>query len=257
MAQLHGAPPRPRRRARSTSTWCCTSRAGRRATWALRAPVGADVGYAGPRVDFSPRDDAEWLLLCGDETALPAIAAILESPPPATELIAVVEVADGGEEQQLELPPGARLEWVHRGGAPAATTPHLADALRAVDLPEGTGQAWGAAESRVARDLRDGTAGRARDAAEPLEREGLLAALGRVARRRGLSAPPQLPVVVIFRSRIATILTFDTAAAQPVQCRLTVLTAFCSVTARCRAITPWPSAASLLADVPTTQRTRP
>jgi NADPH-dependent ferric siderophore reductase len=124
-------------------------------TWALQAPVGSDVGYAGPRVDFKPRDDADWLLLCGDETALPAIAAILESPPAETDLIAVVEVADRGEEQQLALPPGARLEWVHRDGAPAATTPHLADALRTVDLPDGTGQAWGAAESRVARDLRD------------------------------------------------------------------------------------------------------
>jgi NADPH-dependent ferric siderophore reductase len=127
---------------------------GSACTWALEAPVWSDVGYAGPRVDFRPRADAEWLLLCGDETALPAIAAILESPPALNELIAVVEVADGGEEQQLELPPGARLQWVHRDGAPAATTPHLADALRAVELPSGTGQAWGAAESRVARDLR-------------------------------------------------------------------------------------------------------
>jgi NADPH-dependent ferric siderophore reductase len=123
-------------------------------TGALQTPVGARVGYAGPRVDYSPRADAEWLLLCGDETALPAIAAILESPPPETELIAVVEVADRAEEQELDLPPGAHLEWVHRNGAPAATTPHLADALRAVHLPGGTGQAWGAAESRVARDLR-------------------------------------------------------------------------------------------------------
>jgi NADPH-dependent ferric siderophore reductase len=123
-------------------------------TWAQQAPVGSDVGYAGPRVDFHPRADADWLLLCGDETALPAIAAILESAPAATELIAVVEVADDREEQKLELPPGARLQWVHRDGAPAATTAHLADALRAVELPRGPGQAWGAAESRVARDLR-------------------------------------------------------------------------------------------------------
>lgn len=36
-------------------------------TWAARVPLGAPVGYAGPRVDFSPRADAEWLLLCGDE----------------------------------------------------------------------------------------------------------------------------------------------------------------------------------------------
>src|SRR5919198_697687 len=39
-------------------------------------------------------------------------------------------------------------------GAAAATTSHLADALRALPLPEGRGQAWGAAESGVARDLR-------------------------------------------------------------------------------------------------------
>jgi NADPH-dependent ferric siderophore reductase len=43
---------------------------------------------------------------------------------------------------------------VHRGGAPAATTTHLAEAVRALPLPTGVGQAWGAAESGVARDLR-------------------------------------------------------------------------------------------------------
>jgi NADPH-dependent ferric siderophore reductase len=127
---------------------------GAACTWADDAPIGAGVGYAGLRVDYRPRDDAEWLLLCGDETALPAIAAILESPSAADRVIAVVEVPDGGEEHPLDLPPGARLEWVHRGGAPAATTRHLADALRAVELPDGPGQVWGAAESRVARDLR-------------------------------------------------------------------------------------------------------
>jgi NADPH-dependent ferric siderophore reductase len=37
---------------------------------------------------------------------------------------------------------------------PEATTSHLADAVRALALPEGPGQAWGAAESRIARDLR-------------------------------------------------------------------------------------------------------
>jgi NADPH-dependent ferric siderophore reductase len=111
-------------------------------------PLGAPVGYAGPRVDFSPRDDAEWLLLCGDETALPAIAAILEAAP-VPELLAVVEVPDAAEEHPL---PGVR--WVHRGAAAPATTSHLADALRGVTLPAGPGQAWGAAESRVARDLR-------------------------------------------------------------------------------------------------------
>ena len=122
--------------------------------WAAEAPLGSDVGYAGPRVDFKPRPGVDWLLLCGDETALPAIAAILEQPPPARELIALVELPEAGAETPVELPPHARVEWVHREGAPAGTTTHLADALRALPLPDGVGQAWGAAESYVARDLR-------------------------------------------------------------------------------------------------------
>jgi NADPH-dependent ferric siderophore reductase len=124
-------------------------------TWARDLPVGEDVGYAGPRVDFAPRDGVDWLLLCGDETALPAIAAILEAPPPpARRVLAVVEVPDEREQHALDVPVNGQVQWVHRGGARAATTGHLADALRAVALPAGPGQAWGAAESGVARDLR-------------------------------------------------------------------------------------------------------
>jgi NADPH-dependent ferric siderophore reductase len=123
-------------------------------TGAATVPVGSDVGFAGPRVDFAPRPGVDWLLLCGDETALPAIAAILEAPPPAPRVLAVVEVPDVREEHPIALRPGAELRWVHREGAPAATTSHLADALRALPLPDGPGQAWGAAESRVARDVR-------------------------------------------------------------------------------------------------------
>jgi NADPH-dependent ferric siderophore reductase len=114
-------------------------------TWAARAPIGADVGYAGPRVDFAPREDAEWLLLCGDETALPAIAAILETRPAA----AIIEVADAAEEHEL---PGA-VRWVHRNGS--ALGAGLGAALRETELPDAPGQVWGAAESRVARDVRD------------------------------------------------------------------------------------------------------
>jgi NADPH-dependent ferric siderophore reductase len=119
-------------------------------TWANDTPIGGDVGYAGPRVDFAPRDGAEWLLLCGDETALPAIAAILEDPP-VPHVHALIEVCDEGERHEL----GDRVQWVHRDGAPAATTSHLAEALRVVQLPEGPGQVWGAAESTVARDVRE------------------------------------------------------------------------------------------------------
>ncbi len=121
--------------------------------WASEVPLGSVVGYAGPRVDYAPRDGVDWLLLCGDETALPAIAAILETTT-VSPVLAVVEVHDAAEQLPVDLPAGRELRWVHRDGAPAGTTSHLADALRALPLPGGHGQAWGAAESRIARDLR-------------------------------------------------------------------------------------------------------
>lgn len=130
---------------------------GHACTWAADMEIGAGVGYAGPRLDYVPRENVEWLLLCGDETALPAIAAIIETTS-VEQVIAVLEVADPDEEPALDLN-GSRakadVRFVHRGGAPAATTSHLADALREVDLPSGLGQAWGAAESKVARDVRN------------------------------------------------------------------------------------------------------
>jgi len=104
--------------------------------WAVEMPLGTHVGYAGPRVDFAPRENADWLLLCGDETALPAIAAILEQAPSNGNVVALVEVADATAQIPVHVPPAARLHWVHRDGAPAATTAHLAEALRTLQLPE-------------------------------------------------------------------------------------------------------------------------
>lgn len=123
-------------------------------TWAEAAGVGDRVGYAGPRVDFAPVEDAAWLVLCGDETALPAIAAILETRPEEQSVTAVVEIHGPDEQQPIALSRHQRLQWVHRDAAPAGTTAHLVEAVRALDLPAGVGQAWGAAESGVARDLR-------------------------------------------------------------------------------------------------------
>ena len=119
-----------------------------------RAPLGAAVGYAGPARGLRARaTDADWLLLCGDETALPAIAAILESPPAARTSSRVVEVARRATRSCRARPAGVPL-GAPRRRARRDHVSHLADALRELPLPDGLGQAWGAAESRVARDLR-------------------------------------------------------------------------------------------------------
>lgn len=125
--------------------------------WAARAKPGDKLGYAGPRTHWAPPPDdgCAWTLLVADETGLPALAAIAETLPAFHRAIAVVEVEDGEERQPLACPGRLDVHWVHRDGAPAGETLALADALRALPLPDGRGRAWGGGESGVMRVVRD------------------------------------------------------------------------------------------------------
>lgn len=103
----------------------------------------------------------DWIVLVADETGLPAVGWILEHLPLATRGLAIIEVADAGEEQDLRRPPGVEVRWLHRDGAPAGSTRMLQDAVLGLALPSqdvvaagGTARVWVAAESAVVRELR-------------------------------------------------------------------------------------------------------
>ena len=75
---------------RSTSTSCCTARPARRRPGRSGPPSGDEVALVGPNARFPgptggfewhPPADASCLLVAGDETAVPAICAIVESLP--------------------------------------------------------------------------------------------------------------------------------------------------------------------------------
>ncbi|ANY08082.1 siderophore-interacting protein [Pseudonocardia sp. HH130630-07] len=126
---------------------------GPAAAWAVAARPGDWVGVSEPGGRWNPDPAAGHHLVIGDESALPAIATVLETlaaDHPGVPVRAVVEVAGPGEEQ--DLPGGARVDWVHRGSEPAGAP--LVAAVRAAELPEGPGQAWLAGESAAVRDLR-------------------------------------------------------------------------------------------------------
>ena len=130
---------------------------GPAAGWAAAAAPGAVLGVA----SAAPLGEAPagWLLLAGDETALPAISRILAAAGPLTRGIALLEVAGPEEEQELPGPPGVQVRWLHRSGEPG-TTSLLPDAVAALDRPDGEDLfAWVGAESAAVRvvraDLRD------------------------------------------------------------------------------------------------------
>ncbi|WP_433871717.1 siderophore-interacting protein [Saccharopolyspora sp. CA-218241] len=121
--------------------------------WARRAQPGDHLGVMGP--GGKSCRTAEWYLLLGDETALPAISAIVEQLPPTACGQVFVELGDSADQQHVECPPDLRWTWLHRGGAPAGRSEQLFDAVRSVDLPDGADvSAWVAGESGVVRGIR-------------------------------------------------------------------------------------------------------
>jgi NADPH-dependent ferric siderophore reductase len=131
---------------------------GTASRWALHVRRGDAIGVAGPRVHFCADPGADYTLLIGDETALPAIAATLERLPDHHHALALIEVADGGERQPLAPACRADVTWIHRDGDPAGRCPRLLDAVRALHLPpaaEARAKVWVAGESLAVRAIRE------------------------------------------------------------------------------------------------------
>lgn len=122
--------------------------------WAAAAQVGDPVTFGGPGGMHLPDVDADWHLLAGDESALPAIAAVLEAMPAAAVGQAFLEVAGPEDELALERPTGIEVTWLHRGGDFTPETTRLAAAV--IDAPwrEGRVQVFAHGEREMVKDLR-------------------------------------------------------------------------------------------------------
>ena len=98
--------------------------AGPAAAFAAAAQVGDPIHLVGPNVhlcdtdyggiDFRPGDSRS-LLIAGDETAAPAICAILRDLPADATGDAVIEVPGPGHVQEVDGPEGVRVSWLLRG----------------------------------------------------------------------------------------------------------------------------------------------
>jgi len=95
--------------------------------WAAAAEPGSTACLMGPNaehdgahggIDFRPPPHTESILLGGDETAVPAISSILAGLPADASGEAVLEVPSDGDTLKIKTPPGVRVTWLARNGAP-------------------------------------------------------------------------------------------------------------------------------------------
>ena len=131
---------------------------GPAAAWAAAARPGSVLAVAGA-ASLAERP-APWLLLAGDETALPAISRLLASAAPEAAGVAFLEVAGPEEEQPLTAPAGIAVQWLHRGATAPGESTLLVDAVAALDRPAGDVFAWVGAESAAVRAIRADLRGR-------------------------------------------------------------------------------------------------
>jgi NADPH-dependent ferric siderophore reductase len=140
----------PRTRTYSIRAW---DEAARRVT--IDFVVHGDVlQLQGPGGAYAPRADADWHLLAGDASVLPAIGASVERIPAGALVFVVAEVDGPDEELDLQSDADINVHWVHRTMSPGEEPDLLADAVRQLDLPSGDGQAFVHGEASSVRALR-------------------------------------------------------------------------------------------------------
>jgi NADPH-dependent ferric siderophore reductase len=84
--------------------------------WAATAEPGQPVYLMGPSGAYAPDPAADWYLLAGDESALPAISVALEALPANAIGQVFIETAEPGDEIPLTAPDGVQVDWIYRGG---------------------------------------------------------------------------------------------------------------------------------------------
>jgi NADPH-dependent ferric siderophore reductase len=154
---------RPRARRYSVRAWDAAARrltldvvvhgdSGVAGRWAASAAPGDRLQFTGPSGGYAPDPAADWHLLVGDESALPAIARSLEQVPAGRPVVAVVVV--DGPDHELALTSAGQLDlrWLHRRDATGED--QLVRAVAALDFPPGRPQVFVHGEAGEVRAVR-------------------------------------------------------------------------------------------------------
>ena len=126
---------------------------GHAVTWAQSASPGDEIPLMGPGpkkvVDYS----ADWFLLAGDMSALPAISANIEGMPADAKGHALLEIIDESDKQDFDIPAGLNVQWIVNPHPDRENTV-LLDGVRAIEWAEGRPSIWVAGEFSAVLAIR-------------------------------------------------------------------------------------------------------
>ena len=123
--------------------------------WAAAAQPGDRLTFTGPGGGYNPDPAADWHLFAGDESALPAIGAAIESLPREARGLAFLEVDGDADVLAINAPSGVELRWLRRSGVPAGAGTLLVTAIRDAAWPEGRVQVFAHGERGYMKGLRE------------------------------------------------------------------------------------------------------
>jgi NADPH-dependent ferric siderophore reductase len=123
--------------------------------WAATAQPGDTLTFTGPGGAYNPAPEADWYLFAGDEAALPAIAACVESLPAEATGLAFLEVDSDADIQHIAAPTGVELRWLTRNGVPAGESDLLVQAVADAEWPDGRVDVFAHGERGYMKALRE------------------------------------------------------------------------------------------------------
>jgi NADPH-dependent ferric siderophore reductase len=118
--------------------------------WAMAARPGDLLQLSGPGGAYAPDPQADWHLMVGDLSALPAIGASLDRVPDGVPVHAIVELDDDADRQALTSPGALEVTWLRGDG----TDGPLRDAVANLDFPAGAVHAFVHGEASSVRAVR-------------------------------------------------------------------------------------------------------
>jgi NADPH-dependent ferric siderophore reductase len=122
--------------------------------WAAAARPGDTLQITGPGGAYAPSAVADWHLMVGDDAAIPAIAVSLQRIPAQVPVVVVAEVDGPDHEQPLQSPGDLHVVWIHPSAGPGEDSALQLQAVEALSLPAGRGQAFVHGEATAVRLVR-------------------------------------------------------------------------------------------------------